>query len=231
MASPRIRTVLLDAGGVLLDLDYPLLLKMLETRGHRSTQADLSRFEAYARTEIEKKVLSGGRTSAAWREYFFSILGQAGVDPLEFDSVVDALWETHARIGLWTVALEGGPAAVRAMKEAGYRIGVVSNAEGRVENDLYAAGYDGLLETVVDSHVVGVEKPDPEIFRIALDRLGADPTETVFAGDVPSVDVAGAQAAGIVPVLIDRHDLYPDVEAPRLRSIADLPEWIADRQR
>jgi HAD superfamily hydrolase (TIGR01549 family) len=230
IASRRFRTVLLDAGGVLLDLDYALILKMLDARGYGSTRSKLSRFEALARTEIEKKVRNGGRTSAAWREYFFSILDQVGVDPAEFESMVDTLWETHIRIGLWTVAIEGGPAAVRAMKAAGYRVGVVSNAEGRVENDLYAAGYDGLLETVVDSHVVGVEKPDPEIFRIALDRLDADPAATVFAGDVPSVDVVGAQAAGIAPVLIDRHDLYPAVKAPRLRSIAELPGWLADQQ-
>jgi len=108
----------------------------------------------------------------------------------------------------------------------GYTIGVVSNAEGRVEKDLGAAGYEGLLDVVVDSHVVGVEKPDPRIFHIALERLGADPAGAVFLGDVPSVDVVGARAAGIAPILLDRHDLYPDASAPRLRRISELAGYL-----
>ena len=83
-----------------------------------------------------------------------------------------------------------------------------------------------MFETVVDSHVVGVEKPDPRIFGIALDRMQAGPDHAVYLGDVPSVDVAGATASGIRPILLDRHDLYPDVEAPRLRSIRELPDWL-----
>jgi putative hydrolase of the HAD superfamily len=100
---------------------------------------------------------------------------------------------------------------------------VVSNAEGRVEQDLEAAGYRGLLETVVDSHVVGVEKPDPEIFGIALRRLDARPESTIFVGDVPAVDVDGARAAGVTPILVDRHELYPQTDVLRLGSIRELP--------
>ena len=86
----------------------------------------------------------------------------------------------------------------------------------------------GLLDTVVDSHVVGVEKPDPEIFRIALERLSVAAEHAVFVGDVPSVDVAGARAAGIAPILLDRHGMYGDVDAPRLRSLGDLPGLLPD---
>ena len=128
------------------------------------------------------------------------------------------------------MAIEGAVDAVRAVREAGYRVGVVSNAEGRVEQDLKAAGFDGLLEAVVDSHVVGVEKPDPRIFAIALERLGAEPSSTVFVGDVPAVDVEGARAAGIAPILLDRHDLYPEAPAPRLRAIGELPGFLASLQ-
>src|SRR6185369_3755546 len=102
-----------------------------------------------------------------------------------------------SRVGLWTVAVEGALETVRDLKRRGYRLGVVSNAEGRVERDLIGAGYDGFFETVIDSSVVGVEKPDPAIFRLALERLGASPDGTVFLGDVPAVDVEGARAAGI----------------------------------
>jgi HAD superfamily hydrolase (TIGR01509 family) len=110
----------------------------------------------------------------------------------------------------------------------GFRLGVVSNAEGRVERDLESAGFAGLLDTVVDSHLVGVEKPDPRIFGIALERLGASAATAVFLGDVPSIDVAGARAAGIAPLLLDRHDLYAEIDAPRLRSLEELPSWLEE---
>jgi putative hydrolase of the HAD superfamily len=112
------------------------------------------------------------------------------------------------------------------MKRRGYRLGVVSNAEGKVERDLDAAGYDGLFETVIDSSIVGVEKPDPAIFRVALERLGVAPEGTIFLGDVPAVDVAGAKAAGIAPLLLDRFELYPVSDTPCLRSITELPAWL-----
>ncbi|MBD3868172.1 MAG: HAD family hydrolase [Acidobacteria bacterium] len=224
--SGRYGTILLDAGGVLLDLDYGRLASMLEERGCSSTPGELSRFEALARVEIENKVRSGGRTGDAWRGYFFTILKEAGLAREQHAALVDELWALHHRQGLWVDPIPGAVVTVRKLREEGYRLAVVSNAEGRVEQDLDAAGYEGLFETVVDSHRVGVEKPDPAIFAIALDRLGVKASTAMFAGDVPAVDVAGARRAGIAPVLVDRHDLFQDVDAPRIRSIADLPDWL-----
>jgi len=220
-------TVLFDAGGVLLDLDYSYLARLLRRYGVEATPTELSRAEAHARFEVERRVSNGERALDVWRDYFGSILGRAHV-PLEMhERIIDTLWDAHRRVGLWTVPIPGSLETVRELRRKGLRVGVVSNAEGRVEQDLYSAGFEGLLETVVDSHVVGVEKPDPEIFRIALQRMDADAAATVFLGDVPSVDVVGSRAAGIAPVLLDRHDLYPNADVPRLRSIRELPSWLA----
>jgi putative hydrolase of the HAD superfamily len=103
---------------------------------------------------------------------------------------------------------------------------VVSNAEGHVERDLNGAGFDGAFETVVDSHVVGVEKPDPAIFEIALRRMKLKRETTIFVGDLPSVDVCGARAAGLGAVLLDRHEVYADVDVPRIRSLGELPALL-----
>jgi putative hydrolase of the HAD superfamily len=225
----KVHTVLFDAGGVLLDLDYSYLARLLRRHGVDAAPRALSRAEAQARFEVERRVADGARPIDVWRDYFGSILGRVHV-PLELhERIIDTLWDAHRRVGLWTVPIPGSRETVRELRRRGLRIGVVSNAEGRVEQDLYAAGFDGLLETVVDSHVVGVEKPHPEIFHIALQRMDADAAATVFIGDVPSVDVVGARAAGIAPVLLDRHDLYTDVDAPRLRSIRELPSWLPRR--
>jgi len=227
MSPQRVTTVLFDAGGVLLDLDYAFVKRLLDARHVETTIEELSASESIARTTIDRRVREGGRASEAWRDYFRILLIRVGAPPDGTEEIIDTLAEAHHRVGLWTVAIDGALATVRALKEAGHRLGVVSNAEGRVERDLEGAGYAGLFETVVDSHVVGVEKPDPQIFRIAMERMSVAPETAVFLGDLPSVDVAGARAAGLTPILLDRHDLYASIDVPRLRSIAELPRWIA----
>lgn len=225
---PRVETLLLDAGGVLLDLDYAFLRRLLEARGCLAAPEALSEAEAQARRSIHDRVANGGRVGEAWRDYFRILLNRVGLAPESAEEVIDTLWEAHQRFGLWTRAIPESVETVRALKARGYRIGVVSNAEGRVEQDLYAAGFDGLLDAVVDSHVVGVEKPDPAIFRIALERMGASAETAIFLGDVPSVDVEGARAAGITPLLLDRHGIYDDAGVPTFRSITELPGWLGE---
>jgi putative hydrolase of the HAD superfamily len=221
------QTLLFDAGGVLLDLDYNFLRRLLSLHQCTPGAEDLSRAEAHARTEIHRRVRGGGRVGEAWRDYFRFVLAEVKAPRDAFEDIIDHLWDAHRRFGLWTVAIPGTPEALRRLKEQGYRMAVISNAEGRVEQDLLSAGYDGLFETVVDSSVVGVEKPDPAIFKIALERIDAAPESALYLGDVPSVDVEGARSAGIAPVLLDRHDLYQDVDAPRVQSIEEFEAWLA----
>jgi putative hydrolase of the HAD superfamily len=222
----RVESVLLDAGGVLLDLDYEYFRRLIAARHGEVSIEELARYEAAARREIHRQVSEGGRVSETWRDYFRIMLSKAGVAVEEHEDIVDSLWEAHQRFGLWTVAIDGAIETVSLLKERGLRIGVVSNAEGRVEQDLEAAGFRGLFETVVDSHLVGVEKPDPKIFRIAMERMNLAPEGTIYVGDLPSVDVVGARAADIAAVLIDRHDLYPEADARRVASIRELPSLI-----
>ena len=221
------RTLLFDAGGVLLDLDYAFLRRLLSLHGCNPETEELSKAEAHARTEIHHRVRGGGSVGEAWRDYFRFVLAEVKASKDSFEDIIDHLWDAHQRFGLWTVAIPGTPEALRRLKVQGYRMAVISNAEGRVEQDLGSAGYEGLFETVVDSFLVGVEKPDPKIFRIALERLGAAAETAIYLGDVPSVDVEGARSAGIAPVLLDRHDLYPDADAPRVQSIEEFEAWLA----
>ena len=222
----QVETVLLDAGGVLLDLDYRYLARLLEARHLDVDLEGLSRAESLARTEMQARVKQGERVSELWRDYFAIILAKVGTPLEDHEPIIETLWEAHQRIGLWTAPIPGAVDTVKLLKQKGFRLAVVSNAEGQVERDLNLAGFDGLLETVVDSHVVGVEKPDPAIFGIALERLGTEASGAVYLGDVPAVDIAGAHAAGIAAVLLDRHDLYADIEGPRLHSIEEFPSWL-----
>jgi HAD superfamily hydrolase (TIGR01509 family) len=218
----KVEAVLLDAGGVLLDLDYAYLRRLIEAKHETIDDGALARAESEARREINRTVLAGGSIGESWRDYFRILLGHVGVPSSLTEPIIDSLWSAHRRIGLWTMPVPGAPEVVSRLKGMGLRLGVVSNAEGQVARDLDNAGFSGMFEIVVDSHLVGVEKPDPAIFEIALTKMELDRATTLFVGDMPSVDIAGARAAGLAPVLLDRHDVYGDVSALRLTSLEDL---------
>ncbi len=222
-----VEAVLLDAGGVLLDLDYPYLRRLIEAEQVEVSEIELSRAEAIARRDLNDSVRNGDSVADRWREYFHIILGRVGVRGDAHNGLIDSLWEAHDRVGLWTVAIDGALDAVSELRRRGLRLGVISNAEGTVARNLNDAGFGGAFDAVVDSHLVGVSKPDPEIFRIALERMSLQAERAIFVGDMPEIDVKGAHAAGIVPVLLDRHDLHADVPATRIRSLAELSPLIA----
>jgi putative hydrolase of the HAD superfamily len=131
----------------------------------------------------------------------------------------------------WTPA-SGAAEALVALQEAGVPVAVVSNAGGTMEEQLLAhevCSVDGTtharVAVVIDSQVVGVEKPDPKIFSFALDILGLDAGRCVYVGDTVEFDVVGARAAGLWPIHVDPYDLCPDRDdhphAAGLSEVAD----------
>jgi putative hydrolase of the HAD superfamily len=113
--------------------------------------------------------------------------------------------------------------ALEALAARGVTLGVVSNFEPWLEDVLALQGVDHLFAAVAISGKLGVAKPDPKIFQVALDEAGADAAATVHVGDQPANDVAAARAAGITPVLIDRFARHPDPDGVhRVEDLAGL---------
>jgi putative hydrolase of the HAD superfamily len=125
--------------------------------------------------------------------------------------------------------IEGVPAALARLRRAGLRLAVVSNANGTVVALFRRLGLLDAFDAVLDSAVEGVEKPDPRLFRLALERVGGEAATTVHVGDMYEVDVVGGRAAGLRPVLVDSDGLYPEADCPRVRSLADLALHLAPR--
>ena len=119
------------------------------------------------------------------------------------------------------------PPALVAMGAAGLTLGVISNMDASLRNTLDALDLLALFAVVVCSEEAGSAKPDPAIFHHALRQAGAAAAPTVYVGDTPEIDVTGALAAGLLPVLIDRLDALPDPPGGRrIRSMADLPALV-----
>ena len=205
-----------DAGGTLVLQDPVELSRLL---GHpvdpvRAFEAHYRAMDAYARMR-----LAGDDQGWAWWQGHF--YGGLGMPQPELGAGL-----TDNGYGLWTVAIEGTVEAVSRLRDAGFRMAVVSNSDGSVRDSLSRAGFDGLFEFVVDSQELGVAKPDPAIFAHALARLEIEPSGAWYVGDSVYHDVGGGQAAGLgLSVLVDPFDLAVQ-HSPRIASVADLPAFL-----
>jgi putative hydrolase of the HAD superfamily len=222
--------VLFDLGGVLLRLDYGAIVARAAQRGVQLEEAALAHAEAAARRAIDAYAAGRGgvRGTDAVRlpDYFDDLLGAAGVAARKRADLVAQLRADHADANLWRVPIAGAQRTLAARRRAGLRTGVVSNADGRAAALLEAAGLTSSLELVVDSHLEGVEKPDPEIFRRALARLDVPADRTVFVGDIWSIDVEGSRAAGLRPILMDETGSYASAPCERIRRLDELAERV-----
>ena len=150
---------------------------------------------------------------------------QAGVPPEQNEVVRDTLLALHRERHLWGAIDPATAPALGRLRHAGLRLAVVSNSDGRAEEALAVAGIRDAFELVIDSQLVGVEKPDPRIFAIALERLGLPPAAALYVGDIYEVDVVGARRAGLDVILLDPLGLHAgrDVRtAPSVAAVADL---------
>lgn len=220
-----VKLLLFDAGNTLLFVDYPFLAKVARQVGALSvTAAGIRRAEAAARVEVDRLVgQQDGTTDASrWRRYYQVMMEVAGVSTAQFEAAVPILQERHRQVGLWIVVRPWTRHVLGRLRNAGYRMAVVSNADGRVESWLRRKGLSAFFETIIDSHVVGIEKPDAGIFRIALERTGVAPEQAIHVGDLYSVDVVGARSAGVTPVLLDPLGMHPADDCVKIRRLADL---------
>jgi len=219
------RAVLLDALGTLVELQPPAprLRRLLAEAGF---QVDEERAGAGFGAEI-----------AYYLEHHLE-----GSDPVALDDLRDrcaeALREGLAVQGLdhatarrvmlaaleFTPFPDAGP-ALRRLRADGHVLVVVSNWDCSLPEWLRPTGLLELVDEVVSSAVVGAAKPDPAPFRRALELAGVGPEDALHVGDSPENDLAGARAAGVRAVLVDRGgSQLPEI--PTVRSLADLVSLV-----
>lgn len=120
---------------------------------------------------------------------------------------------------------------LEALRARGLQVAVVSNWDHDLVDRCRELGLMEHLDAVVGSATVRAEKPDPSIFDRALERLDLSPDEVWHVGDLYLADVLGARAAGITPVLLDRHDLLPEVDCRRIGHLGELVTLVDEERR
>jgi HAD superfamily hydrolase (TIGR01509 family) len=103
-----------------------------------------------------------------------------------------------------------------------YRLAVISNADGKIADVLARCGIADCFETITDSGIVGKEKPHPAIFDAAVRSMGVSAAESLYIGDVYSVDYLGATRFGMKAILFDVAGAYRDRGLPRVDSLQEL---------
>lgn len=227
--SPRagLEAILFDAGGTLIHLDGP---RVCRAAGVEADDETFRAAEAHSTAAMRAWILENPGSKDAQRLPLFldGILSRLGLeDAVRRREAAGAVAREHARTNLWSRGAAGAAGTLGALRERGYRVGVVSNADGRVRGLLEQAGLTPFLEVVIDSAEIGVEKPDPRIFFAATERLGVAPTSCAYVGDIYEYDVVGARAAGMHPVLIGSGHV-PESSPPvdRVGSLAALLEMF-----
>lgn len=200
------RAILFDAGNTLIRIDYEAVAGALAAQGHARDPAAVEDAELRARVRLDPHLAPGtstesGDTHGHYLRYLLEHLGVT--DEAEVATMERWRRDYNAPIGLWTRADPRAAAALARARAAGLVVGVISNSNGSVRRTLEAHGLDTHVDFVIDSSEVGVEKPDPRIFAIGLARAGVAASEAAYVGDLYSVDVLGARAAGLAAVLID----------------------------
>ena len=255
LEAPKVSAILLDAGGVLVFPEPANLLPPLREAGLDPDLATLEQAHYQAMAAQDQQPAPPG-PNTWWRDYLTTYLAACGVAEAKCEQLAIELAQHPRRYG-WAHAGLGVKDGLRALAGLGLPMGVVSNSNGTVEGDLrrvgicYVAdgnGPDGPaasgpdlggppegveMGVILDSAVVGVAKPDPGIFRIALDALNVPADGTVLhVGDSLRYDVAGALAAGLQPVHMDPYGLCSAPEGhPHVSSLTELADSLQPNPR
>jgi HAD superfamily hydrolase (TIGR01549 family) len=220
----QLRYVFFDVGSTLLFANRERMLAPLYERGIRPTEHNLLEMECRVKNEFDEVLEHGGRADHGFWDMFYSNLFEdlrLQDEPLRQQLIANT--RTSAN---WNRIRPGTREALEKLSRK-YTIGVISNADGRIADLLAGCGIADCFRTITDSGIVGHEKPHPVIFKTALASVGASAQDSMYVGDLYSVDYCGATRAGMDAVLFDVCGAYRDKALPRVESLDELDRMIA----
>lgn len=231
----RIEAVFLDVGGVFhLPLHDPIAEALtsggIEFDPARLDDGHFAGVAAIRRREMEQWK-EGEWLDPAAVAYLTGYSKEIGIADRVVGKAIEVLAQVFEKPRLWARIIPGSLDALRAIAATGVKVGIVSNSDGTLEERLLQEGICQVGEgpgvpvgVICDSMAVGVSKPDPKIFEIALEALGVPAAAAIHVGDTVEADVVGAVAAGVRPIHIDPLGLCEDGSH---RHIAALGEVVA----
>ncbi|MGA7909512.1 MAG: HAD family hydrolase [Candidatus Sulfotelmatobacter sp.] len=217
------RVIFFDVGNTLLFPNRASILAPL-AEARRPTLAQWQALERRTKQEFDQGML-GGRVDHSFWWSFHTYLLQS-LDTVD-ESMRNALVENTQSSANWDQILPGTREALDRIRRL-YRTAVISNADGKIDEVLARCGIADCFESITDSGIVGFEKPRAEIFAAALQAMQARAGDSLYVGDVYSVDYVGARNAGMQAVLFDVAGTYREQEVARVESLRELETWLGE---
>jgi HAD superfamily hydrolase (TIGR01509 family) len=217
MAHAGLRFIFFDVGNTLLFPNRARILALLPADRHPTIEG-WQALERRTKKEFDEGMVGGRVDHSFWWTFHTYLLEEAN---LLDDGLRDALIENTQKSANWDQILPGTREILKSIGNT-YSIAVISNADGKIEEVLRRCGIADCFKSITDSGIVGQEKPHPAVFQAALLAMGAQPAESLYVGDVYSVDYVGARDAGMHAVLFDVAGAYRDRGFRRVESLAEL---------
>ncbi len=229
----RPRAVLFDAGGIFL---LPQSARIAAAFGRAEldvTPAQLVDAHYRAAAEFSTTLDVDRDWAGSWQSYLDTYVAACAVVPEDREELHRHLDSEFADAALWLEVIPGALTGLRAIADTGVALGVVSNADGEMAARLrtleilqVGPGLGVEVACVIDSGAVGVMKPDPRIFELALTAMGIAAADAWYVGDMPAFDIVGARRAGLRPFLMDPLGLHHDADYDRVGSLAELADRV-----
>lgn len=222
-----LRAVFFDAGNTLLSLNYATIVDALTREGFPVGRDEVWQAECRARVMLDPflaqvQLRESEDVFARYMRHICEELAVAWGDGTK--RALKRLQEIDRGQSLWRgSAMPGAREVLGELKARGYLLGVISNSDGRVESYLDEADLTEYLSVIVDSRIVGIEKPDPQIFTVALERTGVLPAQALYVGDLYSLDVVGARRAGLDAILLDPVGAWPALDCVKIKDLSEVP--------
>lgn len=217
----KCRYIFFDVGNTLLFPNRARMLAPLPTEQHPSLE-QWQALERRTKQEFDQGMIGSTVDHGFWWTFHTYLLEE--LNALD-NGVRDALVANTQDSANWDQIPPGTRDALERIR-CEYAIAVISNADGGIETVLRRCGIADCFASITDSGIVGREKPHPAIFEAALREMKAEPADSLYVGDVYSVDYVGARNAGMQAVLFDVAGAYREREFPRVESLAELEAWL-----
>jgi HAD superfamily hydrolase (TIGR01509 family) len=213
------KALFFDVGNTLLFPDRKRMLHALHERQIFPSDDQLKEIERQTRLEFDSLLESHSAIDHGFWQIFYSHLLkdlQLSDDSLHADMV------SRTRISAnWCEIRPGTRESLQRLAKH-YRLAVISNADGKIADVLARCGIADCFESITDSGIVGKEKPHPAIFDAAVRSMEVSPAESIYVGDVYSVDYLGATRFGMQSILFDVASAYRNRGLPRVESLEEL---------
>ena len=218
-----LKALFFDVGNTLLFPNRRRMLRSLHAREIFPPEELMQEVERQTKREFDALLESHAAVDHGfWTIYYSRLMKELGIAD---DSICSDLVACTRISANWCDIRPGTREALLRLRK-NYRLGVISNADGRIAAILALCGIADCFETITDSGIVGKEKPHPLIFQAALQSLGVAAAESLYTGDLYSVDYLGSKRAGMNSLLFDVAGAYKDSGLPRVESLEQMEERL-----